>query len=193
MTDREREAFWRLAKSLPSTHELIRQHSEMAMQDPRNIVQQPDEHPIDYRIRCFFAQEGNKLMRSHKGVIVKCPACGNETSDQNKQCGKCHAVIHKQETRAWWEGDVELGVTVCSCCDERLSTKLGNVRIVKVTGCSGGTIRYYEKFIRIPLCNKCWLRSKIPFWGKKILDKNFLIHSLFEQGCGLDEYTSPLF
>ena len=46
MTDREREAFWRLAKSLPSTHELIRQHSKMAMQDPRNIVQQPDEHPI---------------------------------------------------------------------------------------------------------------------------------------------------
>ena len=181
MTDREREAFWKLANSLPSTHELLRQHHEASMKadmdDPAN-TQQPGEHPIDWKIRQFFSHEGDSFRRSHVGVIVKCPSCGKEVSDHDGRCKKCNATIHPQQVRAWWEGDVELGTTVCSCCDERLATKMCKVRIVKVTSCIGGTVSYYEKYIQIPTCGKCYLKAKIPFMGKKTLDKNILLELL---------------
>ena len=190
MTDKEREAFRRYIASAPSNEELFRQVREEAMKDPANI-QQPGEHPIDWMIRRFFAHEAKSLKRSHDGVLIKCPVCGAETRDLEGRCRKCHAVVHVQPANVWWEGDVKLGVTICSCCDERLSTKLRNVRIVKVVSCSGGTLSYFERYIAIPICAKCNLRASIPFWGKKILDKNALIHFLFQSGCGLDEMTSP--
>ncbi len=191
MTDKEREAFRRYIASAPSNEELLRQAREEWMKDPAN-VQQPGEHPIDWKIRRFFAHEAKCLKRSHDGVLIKCPACGTETKDLEGRCRKCHAVVNVQPAKGWWEDDMELGVTVCSCCDERLSTKMRNVRIVKVISCSGGTLRYYEKYIEIPICAKCNLRASIPFLGKKTLDKNALIHFLFKEGCGLDEYTSPI-
>lgn len=196
MTDREKEAFWKLANSLPSTRELLRQHHEAsmraAMNDPTKM-QQPGEHPIDWEIRRFLTNEKSQLKRSHVGTLVKCPSCGKEVSDTDGRCKKCNATIYPQPVRAWWEGDVELGTTVCSCCDERLATKMCRVRIVKVTSCIGGAISYYEKYIQIPTCSRCYMKAKIPFIGKKTLDKNILLHFLFEHcGCGLDEYTSPL-
>lgn len=192
MTEKEREAFRRYIASAPSNAELLRQAREEFLKDPAN-VQQPGEHPIDWRIRRFFAHESESLRRSHVGVIVKCPSCGNEVLDSDGKCKKCNAIIHPQPTKAWWEGDVKLGITVCSCCDERIATKMCQVRLVKVTSCLGGTLSYYEKYIHIPTCGKCYLKAKIPFVGKRTLDKNILLHYLFDhEGCGLDEYTSPL-
>lgn len=176
MTDKEREAFWRLAKSGPSGEEMRRQYAERLSRGVANS-QQPSEHPIDGMIRCFLEREGN----SHEGVFVRCPVCGNETCNILGKCEKCNTPINNQMVKG-----------MCSCCGERLATKIRKVRIVKVKSCCGGLLSYYERYIKIPICAKCNLHSHIPFLGKKTLGKNQLVNYLFSCGCGLSEMSSDV-
>ncbi len=155
-------------------------------------MNQRSEHPIDTLISRFFEECGWKLRRSHDGCLVNCPACGLEVHDSCGRCQMCGAAVPQHPSRPWWEGDVEFGTTICSCCDERLATKMSKVRIVKVVGWCGGSISWYERYVQIPTCSKCNLRVKVPFLRKRILSQNLLFQYLFTHGCGLNVCNSPL-
>ena len=188
----DKEAFDRYIASLPSNEELLRRMEENAAKDPNN-VRRPGENPIDFIVRRFMGAELKYYVvpRPDK-ILISCPACGKDVYDTDGRCKRCMAMLHKQETRQWWEGEIELGVTICSCCNERLSVMMKKIPLVKIKSWSGGTISYYESSVTIPVCKKCNFKSCLPFIGKRVLDRNILLHYMFGSGCGLGVASAPL-